>query len=562
MERVQLVGAAYRTVETFAALTRRPLRLREGATPQLSGNSIQVPFRHPSFYCLLEHELAHVVFRSNAELKARVDEEARHLATAAGLAHEAVALGRVAAKLYNLLEDERVNSLWGELYPGSLAELQSLARRVMSRHRKRAHADVVTYALCVSARLSAIPAGPFDFLRPSLERCLALVQLGAPQSALLLTRELVHQLLEWRTAGTLQWPTGEELDASESTVAHRRLEDLSTSGKPHAGQAAETRCAVDAAAGIPPGHGEALHAALALSREEAKAQLETLREELQRTRRCTRDDWMARSGHHPLVIEDVDASALPPPRPLPLEDAATVSHLSRLLRRARGRRTHLLSDGGLEVDVEAAVQRRLSRSADAVFRAEVTGRGFRALLLVDRSNSMQGERTAQVEHAARVLRRALSQPGISLETWCFRSRRHTALVQRLPPDADLQTCAALPVEGQTPLHLALAAAANRLRQSADTGHLFVLTDGRPCFIPGQLRARSVSLQDVVREETLRARRHGVGVSCLVVGDELADEEVLHMFGPRRHWVRAAEEETAGALVRLVTSSVLQALHAA
>jgi uncharacterized protein YegL len=550
MDQPSLVAAAYKTVETFAGLVQRPLKLRNGKTPQTDGTHIQAPFKHPSFYCLVEHELSHVLFQSDLDGKRRfADEFPEHLQP-------------LAAKLYNLLEDERVLSLWGELYPGSHAELRALALRTMVRHRSRAHGDLVTFALCVYARVPKLPKGPLTPFAPLVERALEEVRFGSPASTLIAARRLLADLsLAW-DFGHLPTPDTEATARADNTAAHQRLEDLEMPHTAADTPSEATARALAAAASVVGQDEAAVVAALEHSRQEARTWLEEVRRRLEHSRQRTEDGWMLRDVHDHVVLKDVPANDLPKPPQLPPEDALASARLSQLLRRVRARRTQKLADCGLALDLEAALQRQVAGVAGPVFREEVTGRGLHALLLVDRSSSMAGEPTEQVERAARMLRLALTQPGISLETWGFRSRGKAAFLERVPAGSDLVTCPALPLHGQTPLHIALGAAANHLRERAEVSHLFVLTDGKPLFTPTRLRTGTDTLQAQVRDTVRRARRSGVVVSCLVIGEYLSDEDAFEMFGPRRHWARTGTETLAWTLVRWVTTSIVHSLRAA
>lgn len=547
MDRAHLVMAAHKTVDTFAAITRRPLRLRNGKKPCTDGVLIDAPFKHPSFYCLVEHELAHVLFLSDFAAKQALVAEAQAFALARGDERGAEAFGAVTGKIYNLLEDERVNSLWGELYPGSLAELRALALRTMRRHRHRAQEDLVTWALCVGSRVPRLPEGPYSVLGPALVRSLGQVQKGAQESSLIATRELLPKL--WGCRGSS--PVME-------TSASDRLEDLRPNTRPPAGQAGETERAREAARMVQAGDEGARESALFASRIRASTWLSEVRERLRQVAKQDGGGPLLKCVRDRTTVKDVAADTLPPPPALGPEDAQAVARLAQLFRRVRGRKAHRPGEQGLEVDLPAAIERALTGRALPCYREEVAGRGFRALLLVDRSSSMEGAPTEQVERAARVLRRALTQAGVPFETWGFRAKAMTALIERVPAGMDLHASEALPVEGQTPLHVAVAVAVNHLRAAREKGHLLVLTDGEPTFM-GAIKTKTspLSLKEQVREEIRRARKLGVGVSALVVGEELEDADAFNMFGPRWHWSRSNPHALQHGIVRWVTDAVVR-----
>ena len=96
----------------------------------------------------------------------------------------------------------------------------------------------------------------------------------------------------------------------------------------------------------------------------------------------------------------------------------------------------------------------------------------------------------------------------------------------------------------TPLHVATAVAARRMKQMAGSAqHLFILTDGYPT---SYMKSRAVliphrQLMDEVARTVLDVRRKGVNVATLVVGSDISDEHGDKMFG-KSHWSRVGSDE--------------------
>lgn len=634
-----IVAAAFKTVDTFSGLTGKRLWLKnsqEGA--YTDGWEIGAPFKNSHFYQMVEHEISHILFKSNfkakeqfsseyaAQIQKAVESQGKQLApeTLKGLRNT---LGM----LINILEDHRVNSLWALLYPGSYTILQEYSQSILSKKDSlaRAHTNLLTYFLLVAYNVPNIPAGQLDRLRPAFVAALKRVERKGPASTLVICKWLVTQVVseliralqnappppdagtaqikvdiqlqkslksdsgdaedsgsdaegdgdssddssmddgEWEPPPVSATPqerigalsrlielsqSGDGAPSKGEERITKMLEDVRTSRNP-ADEKREADAMVKAALETDVNRKDATDLLLARSEQHMQGIVESVEMQLRKQRQLTEDEWIARDAHAKVIFKDVTDYKKPPP--LNGEDARTARLLKERFNRVHQRMTKRLTDAGTEVDVEAYIRSLASDSPDPVFKEDVPGRGFKTLILVDRSSSMSGLPSMQVERATRILKNALKQPNIAVHVWGFQSNGPEVRITRIDSKTDIQTCEAMPVRGETPLHIAVRTAVNWLSDGTEKKQLIVLTDGVPVFSTSSGRSYGEKqLVDMVGKECNRARKQGINVTAVGIGHGVTDEAMKKMFGERKYWTQVSAGGLNKHLLSVIGSSFL------
>lgn len=346
----------------------------------------------------------------------------------------------------------------------------------------------------------------------------------------------------------------------DANSSMERLEDVR---KPHHGAVAN-----ELAAKAPALVREALHTQvhspgdldryLAHSENAARENVAQVQEELRKARDMDEKQWIARDVNATTSFKDITrATAIP--TEMTGEDSRTAHRLQQTFQRVKSRRAKVLSDSGFEVDVEAYIANRTSRMGNPMFKTEGSGRGFKVLILVDRSSSMRGSRSDATERAARILRRSLKLPNVEFNVWGFQAEAdYKVLLSRIDPSVDVQDCAEMPVGGTTPIHIATKVAVNWLSQGTEKKQLIILTDGMPCFAASRMTEQQ--MMEGVSKDIRRARRQGINVTSVVFGREISDTSARLMFGERNHWIRVMRpEDLTSKLIRVVSSSFMNFL---
>jgi|WetSurMetagenome_2_1015567.scaffolds.fasta_scaffold03229_2 hypothetical protein len=243
------------------------------------------------------------------------------------------------------------------------------------------------------------------------------------------------------------------------------------------------------------------------------------------------------------------------------EDLHTILRLRAGFVRVMGRRANRLEDAGVAVDVSAFIERLVTGEDRPVFRGDSHSKGFKALILVDRSQSMNGHRTHQAERGCRIISRALKFPFVESAVWGFQSWDAGQVdITRFAPGMEEFTSDSCQVGGTTPLHTAVRVGVRHLEAGTEKKHLFVLSDGFPVYArKGGDSFATKTLMGFVRGEVQRARSHGIGVTGIMIGNDLKADAMSFMFGSSKHW-RVMGRDFGNDLVQLITASFIEYLR--
>jgi hypothetical protein len=291
---------------------------------------------------------------------------------------------------------------------------------------------------------------------------------------------------------------------------------------------------------------------LAKSEENMLDVVEQIQDALERENTMSEKDWMSRGIAGKVVFHDIERARWNP-TPMQPEDAKTSKRLREFFHRVKSKTTKRLADEGCEIDIPAAVAWKSSGHPGPVFKTDVSGRGFKTLVLIDRSSSMDGDRSISVERASRMLRGALKLPNVEYHVWGFCGMGGTVDIFRVKPGLDICDSVEMRAVGNTPMATAIRAAVNWFATGSEKKQLILLTDGEPNSddkLDGSKDAR-VSVQRELR----RATKMGINVSTLVIGGAINTDSAKMMFGHPRQWkqVKGGKDLTK-ALVDLVSGS--------
>jgi len=620
--RADLKSAMYKTVEIFARLTERKLWLKDGSWAQTNGYEIVVPFDRDDAYLLLEHELSHIVFKSDAHaVRAFIARYAPLVNAAAKKQGVSIPQGEINAfvnSIVQILEDHRVNSLWSVLYPGSYKRMLGFDRAFL---KKKAYSSptssLLDYFCWVEVGLEP-PQCRFDTYRATLQAALNNVWKRGMKATLITAKWLVVKLVDGIIEQLAPKPrkgakeSGGEGDVRQRAEALRLL--ISSAGRMSqpAAQKYNDTIASDHLSNKDKDEADRFaEAAIQVSKQDMEEEIEKSTAEMRRIigavkkvlgKPTSEDEQLRRNALAKVVFKDVKKKDLEEPemtkdRAAQLqkqaeagehlstglllrsaqilereaEDAMVVRRLRAMFYRVMGLRRIALTDTGSEIDVQAYLERLSTGEPVPCFRETERGRGFRTLVLMDRSASMRGNKTEQTERACGILQRALQFPFVDLSVWGFQQLfEGEAIITRYERGLESFGTGKKDVDGGTPLHVASRIVLQHLERGNDVKQAFFITDGAPYYI-----LRSGEPQDPVlmirwiRESILRARNRGIGVTGVMIGHQRKDGSVAYevnrevmgfMFGHDRNWRRLRPATLADDLIKLVSSSFLTYLR--
>lgn len=583
---------AFKTVDIFAGIIRRKLWLKhdDKGSARTDGHCITVDLDDEDLYRKVEHELSHILFKSDFAAKVHFVNtySAKVIAFAKlhGQVLDVISVQDLVDFTINLIEDHRVDSLWGMLYPGSALLQKELNRRITQTYAAKCHDSYMLYFACVAGGAST-PPGPLDVYRHLFAKVLTQVERKGFQATLVLSKwlithllaELVRQVLPPKSSvdsqGTGSSSEGQPKATPEERVAaivevlkhssvpkylRAEKDDLEAATYPERGASAKSKLMAEEALQSEVGDEGPLRAALEATQGEMEGILDKVQEAIRAP--VTEDDWIRKDSKAKVVFHDVRSADIKDKTiSMPVGDQEVVRRLKALFLKVMGRRRTYLDDSGVEVDVQAFIERQISGMPLPCFKQEQRGRGFKTLILLDRSSSMAGKNTEQAERACRIIGRALRFPFVHTSIWGFQSLAAGQVdVARYDPLLESFTSSKSKVGGHTPLHTALHLGVRFMESGSEDKQIIVITDGHPCFErKGGGNIPISQLQYWVRDEVHTARKRGINVTCLMIGKQVSREHLRRMFGPEANWKAISSDRLGGDLVNVVTSSFVKFL---
>jgi len=632
----QQLVAAHKTVDVFSGIVRRNLWLKNSPKsyqrkPDVftDGSQIVAPFDSPHLYRYVEHELAHILFQSNATARNRfIDEyvaKVQVVCTTQQIEFDADAFVSMLRYFIAILEDHRVNSLWAQLYYGSYKGIQTIHAVEASSWEvlQCADEDLGTYMYCIFAGVNP-PSCSFDSFRPYIVEALQKVTKKGFGATLLAAKWLVTQLVsemirrrknlpppsspvlfpsdtgnpvasaassgtgspgsgaptvgtssddavpkaddavpkagEWYpspVAGSFQ----ERVDALHtlsrlvpSSGSFPLLDDTKEAQFPSRQTVREAQQVAAAVTNIDTNDAKQMGLFMASSANSMAGIVATVREAMRQV--MTKDAWLQKNTAAKVRFSDVPIEYAP----LHPEDRMTVQKLRYQFFRILGRTRHTLGDSGIEVDVPALIQNKISHVAGDCFEHEVPGRGFDGLILLDCSGSMRGAKAEQATRACAILAKAMRFPFVRLDVWGFTSSDNGQVdIFRFNSKTRSFSTDRLD-SGTTPIHLALRLGAKHLQISQNRKHIYIVTDGFPVYSNKHHRFSTDQLVHFVQTEVSSARKRGIGVTGILLGHDINASHMKIMYGHERHWKKINARKFGADLVRIVTTGFVSYLR--
>ena len=254
------------------------------------------------------------------------------------------------------------------------------------------------------------------------------------------------------------------------------------------------------------------------------------------TFRTTPDERMLRGMESKVLFRDIKPFMVAD-LPLRVQDQRLIQVMRQSFIKLMDKKDRVRSESGSEFDPSAYIDMIYGDGDTAVFKEEVSSRGFSALILIDMSGSMR-PKWESVSRACKVLAKAMKFPFSSFEVWGFSSdhegRAH--ILRFEDPERGYWGAGLKEIWGLTPLHLVAEVGIRRLQLLPGSAqHLFILTDGYPTHLGVQsgFMPTTSELMVEVMKRIQEGRKKGVNVSGLVIGWAVLDESADFMFGPNR-----------------------------
>jgi len=613
---------------------------------KMDGLRIEVPKDHPRRLDLTKHELAHKYFKSNIPLRAVfVRELIGELERISPRPLGAQVKGQLLEDLcffINVLDDIRVNSLFGLLYPGAGESMdewyhEEVGPRMWAQAQAADGDDIQklsTFAILVALGFEPESTTWGEF-RPDIQWAVDQAAFKTFSACLVLTRSLVLKIAKrlaeeygqdddpasqplWGgTPDPLSTSSeeGEEAKAHEGTEGdvseNRDIDDLLKSRLEQRQQDAQQngmdRALKRMARGAPPAAFDDDNAGFDFKDQGRENQIirkiasDLMRVDVGDPDKLARklEDCDRQAGEHVRKImqrkQELAASRngnfqsedgmltkgvkarveiVRPPKsslvPIVLtpEEERTAERWRQRLVRVMNRASSRLELEGDEFAPEEYMIRRAANEPLECFRQDVTGRGFRMLILADMSYSMSGYPFRQVERLNAVLTRALDFPMVDSQVMGFCNPQGGVVrITIYPKKAPGLVSPTSYVDGATPIPQALQIAGRKLTPHTGDKHILLLSDGFPVYQTarrGGRKGRVLStelLRRWTRDAVAESSRHSIRTWCFMMGHQTPPpRDMDFMFGPRR-WKRLGVESVYEDAFSFITQTFVRYLTA-
>jgi hypothetical protein len=275
------------------------------------------------------------------------------------------------------------------------------------------------------------------------------------------------------------------------------------------------------------------------------------------------------------------------------DERVIIQRLRAAFLRSMGKQKAKRSSVGTSVDVESLIQYLGDHQDSDIFQNEDVNQGFAYSVVCDMSGSMS-RCFPVVCQAVEMLKQALDFPFVAGNLWGFRGGQPLTTaggknarfgggevwMYRYEKDVDWYTGTVplrifpgpngivdVPVEcgGITPMNSAINIATSHLWRKMPAGmakRMFLLTDGSPMQV--KVTGRQISefiLRQFVANEIAKARKHGIEVYTLVIGDHaISDEKCQQMFGQKKFWRKVGQDRVGTVLLTLVLQNFTRYLR--
>lgn len=606
-------------VRMGSGILRRKLELIVGGPDQgivraaTDGTRIWLPKMHPRRRVVIKHELSHLYFLSDLDLRRaftlKLVEELEGLMGIPLAPQAKDRLVRDIEFFINVLDDVRVNSLWGVLYPGDGLAMDEWYYKLvgpdMAEKAKREHKDgdiddLFTFAIliCLHQDVKSTTWGEFEAdIRDARDGVLY----KAFPASLALTRDLILRIarkIAERQQTQPVWGGGVvAADAEDDDLVKKRLSTRTdmrsailkiATGKPPGDAFVDHNAGFDIQevdgtprpAG-PPSNPKTsillanLYKALDgdlpdfLDGQEAAGlnlaqQIQKAMNNLPHLGNFKNDkDYLGKAVRADLSITNVKRGDLVPSILNPADREEVTRWRSRFQRVHGSTRTQL-EEAGHELCTDAYIQQKLGGHPLEPYFHEVSGRGFRVTILLDMSGSMVGT-FGQVERLVVGLQKAMDFPFVHLRVMGFQQtgpgKVDVIIYPARPPG--LRSATAL-VQGATPLSHAIAVASQWMKGQQDDRSIFLISDGKPVFTLKDSKSGALPEQTLMawtKEAVEQARTAKVKTYAFMLGDDVpSDAEMTFMFGARR-WRKIPEAKLFQESFAFITAEFLRFVRA-
>jgi len=565
-------------VDTFNTLLSKNIKLEDTT---IGGHTdcetyVRVPLSDPEAYLICEHELSHIFAETDLRLMAAFKEKAvERLLTRARIVSTSTEgralsgpLGDMFHGLWNILEDLRCKSIWGELYYGG-ATLLGERWKGIAEHEGEEAAKISLCAYLGRAASGFDTAGApnhFQVCKPAMDRARAQVELVDAHACLAITARLVDDIAD-QILQEMPPPEPPKTGQQKAQQVLKALQDVAQQftppsdglGKkeeslpkkqPSAATMQKIRRLITASDEDADENGETSFSKLCRDgAEKMNARIAAAKAELGKQAKNEEDEEetdLVQAGRNCKLIVRLVTPENPPVKP-----SKSAEGVRRYLDEIRAEQELSTARFGPRLNIQRAIQARVSGNPSSipVFQKVTEHKGLELLLVVDVSGSMLGFPLDSVNQAVSDVAHACKDLNVTLNLWAFSDVIY--------PFTKIGNIISQQINNSgTHLIGALDMASEWAKNKKSARAILLMTDGFPSYLRGRNSTGDGlrDLSNVIRE----IRGEGIVLSILAIGNNNSGYDKL--FGQRQYALITDTKDIAPAVAnaaRLIVEAHLK-----
>jgi len=208
--------------------------------------------------------------------------------------------------------------------------------------------------------------------------------------------------------------------------------------------------------------------------------------------------------------------------------------LNKMFKRIKGKFTDTIETAGMEIDMEEYIQSKVKRTGE-FWVEEVEAGGLSIVIGVDLSGSMGSHRITVCRNMCATLFKSLEgidKVDLKIVAWSSPSSQYKLSVTDIKKYEDVRKITSASGHGQNANHMAHQYIDEMLRKSTNQKRLCImLTDGVPWMSTGRREYDMDTLLDLTKQAIDETRRHGNKVFGIYIGDNETEVDLMRkMYG--------------------------------
>ena len=522
-------------------------------------NIAKNPLKGVPKYTAFNHELAHYAFDSfSNQFPNYTTEELEQIPPE----HHDKAL-ELYRSIYNVIEDQRVESLLGDIYLGTGKRFRQMRRRLGSlKDKDHKSANPLDALHCAREYREESVGKRFDLANGIMID----VESKDGEASILLAKHYIQkvlnpwilkQLLNCKNPfdvkpdkdGNLPWRIDPKSPITCKVGLNNAFQDAFNENRSSDHRELDSDMTDEQEAMLKKALEQKLKDALEQAECHADDRLQEIKDKIEEHARKSKRSFMPNSKEIQIVDRSYEENT-------PIPNMRIAQSLNKILKLIQARNKPRIRDNGDELSIPAVIRRK-ARGYGDVFIKRVPRQKLAILISIDSSGSMEGlEIDTARDMMATLYKSIVGIDGIELRGVIWAGDSNNCMVSQVHSYKECHTINTMLHSGGTPTPYGVKYSERILEEMKGKKKLLiVITDG----YPNSAYDSNLNAEQMVRKEINRARANGIGTLGMMVGGE-GGEEMKTMFGADGYIDIHNMEQASNAVIKKFRKIVLSQMN--